>query len=68
MRPLKNNRFCTNSASGSNYNPRNIQYIPAVIIFDFLDLAQNRLFFKGLIMPSPVACRGLTLENCCYAP
>ncbi len=34
--------------SGSNYNPRNIQYIPAVINFAFLDLAQNRSFFKGL--------------------
>ena len=29
------------SASDSNFNPRNIQYIPAVEIFAFLDLDQN---------------------------
>jgi len=30
--------------SGSNYNPRNTQYIPAVIIFAFLDLGKNPYF------------------------
>jgi len=27
--------------SGSNFNPRNIQYIPVVKIFAFLELEQN---------------------------
>jgi hypothetical protein len=30
MRPLQNGTFCPISASGSNFNPRNIQYIPVV--------------------------------------
>jgi hypothetical protein len=58
MRPLKNAPFCPISASGgtsrqrrgSNFNPRNIQYIPVVKIFAFLDLDQNWAFFKGLKM------------------
>jgi hypothetical protein len=29
------------STSGSNYNPRNTQCIPVVIIFAFLDLGKN---------------------------
>jgi len=33
--------------SGSNCNPRNIQYIPPVKIFAFLELEQNCAFFKG---------------------
>jgi len=41
MRPLKNAPFYPISASGSNFNPRNIQYIPVVEIFAFLDLDQN---------------------------
>jgi len=40
-RPLKNAPFWPISASDSNFNPRNIQYIPAVEIFAFLDLDQN---------------------------
>jgi len=40
-RPLQNTPFCSISASGSNFNPRNIQYIPAVKIIAFLDLDQN---------------------------
>jgi len=36
------------SASGSNFNPRNIQYIPVVEIFAFLELEQKLPFFKGL--------------------
>jgi len=47
LRPLKNAPFCPTSASGSNFNPRNIQYIPVVEIFAFLDLEQNWTFFKG---------------------
>jgi hypothetical protein len=59
-RPLQNAPFCPISASGSNFNPRNIQYIPvypvkceayltgAVKIIAFLDLDQNWTFFKGL--------------------
>jgi hypothetical protein len=41
MRPLQNVPFCPISVSGSNFNPRNIPYIPAVEIFAFLDLGQN---------------------------
>jgi len=41
MRPLKNTPFCPISVSGSNFNPRNIPYIPAVKIFAFLELEQN---------------------------
>jgi len=33
--------FYSISASGSNFNPRNIKYIPVVEIFAFLDLDQN---------------------------
>jgi hypothetical protein len=47
-RPLQKAPFCPISASGSNFNPRNIQYIPAVKIIAFLDLDQNWTFFKGL--------------------
>jgi len=36
------------SVSGSNFNPRNIQYIPVVKIIAFLELDQNWAFFKGL--------------------
>jgi len=30
--------FCSISASGKNFNPRNIEHIPVVKIFAFLDL------------------------------
>jgi hypothetical protein len=50
MRPMQNALFCPISASGSNFNPRNIQYIPVVKIFAFLNLDQNWAFFKGLNM------------------
>jgi hypothetical protein len=58
VRPLKSAPFCTNSASDSNFNPRNTQCIhqgtyfvaPVVKIFVFLDLAQNGAFFKGLVV------------------
>jgi hypothetical protein len=33
--------------SGSNFNPQNISYIPAVEIFTFLDLDQNETLSKG---------------------
>jgi len=48
VRPLKNGTFCPISASGSNFNPRNIPYIPVVEIFTFLELEQKLPFFKGL--------------------
>ncbi len=47
-RPLQNGPFCTLSASGSNFNPRNIQYIPVVEIFAFLEREQKLPFFKRL--------------------
>jgi len=41
LRPLQNAPFCPISASGSDFNPRNIQYIPVVKILTFLELDQN---------------------------
>jgi len=46
-RPLHNVTFCPISASGSKFNSRNIQYIPVVEIFAFLELEQKLPFFKG---------------------
>jgi hypothetical protein len=57
MRPLKNGTFCPISASGSNFNPRNIKYIPVVEIFAFLELEQKLPFFKGLSIYSGKAER-----------
>ena len=56
MRPLQNGTLCPISASGSNFGtlvklqryPRNIQYIPVVEIFAFLELEHKLPFFKGL--------------------
>jgi len=48
MRPLQNGTLCPISASGSNFNPRNILYIPVVEIFAFLELKHKLPFFKGL--------------------
>jgi len=48
MRPLQNGTFCPLSASDSNFNPRNILYIPVVEIFAFLEFEQKLPFFKGL--------------------
>jgi hypothetical protein len=57
---LQNAPFCSISASGSNFNPRNTQCIPAcpvkceayfsgvVKIITFLELKQKLTFFKGL--------------------
>ncbi len=36
------------ASTGSNFNPRNIQYIPVFEIFAFLELEQKLPFFKGL--------------------
>ena len=47
-RPMKNTPFCPITALGSNFNPRNTPCIPPVKIFAFLELEQNRTFFKGL--------------------
>jgi len=46
---LQNGTFCPISASGSNFNPRNIQYIPVVEIFALLELEQKLPFFKDFI-------------------
>jgi hypothetical protein len=48
VRPLQNAPFCSISASGSNFNPRNTQCIPVVKIIAFLELKQKLTFFKGL--------------------
>jgi len=48
VRPLQNVTLCPISASGSNFNPRNILYIPVVEIFAFLELEHKLSFFKGL--------------------
>jgi hypothetical protein len=45
---LQNGTFYPISVLGSNFNPRNIQYIPAVEIFAFLEREQKLPFFKGL--------------------
>jgi hypothetical protein len=45
---LQNGTLCPISASGSNFNPRNIPYIPVVEIFAFLKLEHKLPFFKGL--------------------
>jgi len=59
LRPSQNGTFCSISASGSNFNPRNIQYIhpkgtscgaPVVEIFAFLELEQKLPFFKDLFL------------------
>jgi len=47
-RPLHNAPFCQITASGSNFNTRNTQCIPAFEIIAFLVLGQNWTFFKGL--------------------
>jgi hypothetical protein len=48
LRPLQNGTLCPISATGSNFNPRNIPYIPVVEIFAFLELEHKLPFFKGL--------------------
>ena len=55
LRPLKSAPFCPIPASDSNFNLRNIQYIPVVKIFAFLELDQNGAFFKGLTLKGKVA-------------
>ncbi len=46
-RRLRNGTFCPISASGSNFNPRNILYIPVVEIFAFLELKQISADFEN---------------------
>jgi hypothetical protein len=48
VRPLQNASFCSISASGSNFNPRNTQCMSAVKVIAFLELKQKFAFFKGL--------------------
>jgi hypothetical protein len=57
MRPLQNGTFRPIFASGSNFNPRNMQYIPVVEIFAFLELEQKLPFFKGLLIILTVSYR-----------
>jgi len=60
MGPFHNVSFYPISASDSNFNPRNIRYIPVVKIFAFLELEQNLTFCKGLKIPGK-------LENLCIS-
>jgi hypothetical protein len=46
---FQNIPFYPISTSGSNFNPRNTQCIPVVKIFDFLEVEQKLLFFKGFM-------------------
>ena len=46
LRPLQHGTLCPISVSGSNFNPRNMQYIPVVEIFAFLELEKNYHFSK----------------------
>jgi hypothetical protein len=70
-RPLQNAPFCSISASDSNFNPRNIQYIPAVKIIAFLDLDQISAdfeieHFSKVSKSKPrmrVGCAGATVRN-----
>jgi len=41
MSQFQNAPFCLMSAADENFNPRNIQHIPVVKIFAFLDFEQN---------------------------
>ncbi len=41
---FKTPHFAQSLKSGSNFNPQNIQYIPAVKIFAFLDFEQTETF------------------------
>jgi hypothetical protein len=61
LRPSQNASFFSISASGSNFNPRNTQCIPAcpvgpadrtgvIKIIAFLELKQKLTFFKGLCL------------------
>jgi hypothetical protein len=64
MRPLQNIPFCPIIASGSNFNPRNIQYIPPVEIFAFLVVLINWPFLKNnqghiLFVPANRPCHSL---------
>jgi hypothetical protein len=61
-RPLENGTFCPISASGSNFNPRNIQYIPVVEIFAFprsksgiFDLNSNKYYHFSKVSLPPCA-------------
>jgi hypothetical protein len=65
-RPLRNTPFCSMSALGSTFNPRNTRCIPPVKSFARLDLKQNWAFFNGLCLCSLIlvvcliaACSGL---------
>ena len=61
-RRLRNSTFCPISASGSNFNPRNIQYIPVVEIFVFLKLEQKLPFFRGFTQSGVLVDVGVKKE------
>jgi hypothetical protein len=50
LKPLQNTSFCPISALGSNFNPRNTQFIPVVKIIACFKLDQKYAFFKGLAL------------------
>jgi hypothetical protein len=50
MRPWQNGTFCPLSASTSNFNPVNIQYIQIVEIFTLLEREPQLPFFKDLLI------------------
>ncbi len=52
-KPLQNGTLCPISASGSNFNPRNILYIPVVEIIAFLELKHKLPLFKGFVSRPP---------------
>jgi len=54
-RLLQTVTFCPIFASGLNFNPRNILYIPVVKVFTFFELEQKLAFFKGLAASLPDA-------------
>ena len=65
MSQFQNAHFYPISASCSNFNPRNIQYIPVVKIFAFLDLEQNWTFWNWLKLLSETV-KGKRFALPCY--
>jgi uncharacterized protein YlxP (DUF503 family) len=63
---LQNGTLFPISSSGSNFNPRNIQYIPVVEIFAFLELEHKLPFFKGLRLITHICstCERLQDADC----
>jgi hypothetical protein len=55
-RPLQNAPFCSTSASGSNFKPRNTQCIPTVKIFAFLVLESAKALWRKHFSKVSSAC------------